>query len=69
MQGIYTYIPEKNMSVGNTVLQLFYCYYSLCLYRYYYYYYYYYHHHPNHHHPHHHHHHHLLYAGYLYLYS
>ena len=34
MQGIYTYIPERQtMSLGNTVLQLFCCYYSWCLYR------------------------------------
>ena len=29
MQGIYNYIPEKNMSLGYTVLQLF-CIYNLC---------------------------------------
>jgi len=28
MLGIYTYIPEKTMSLWNTVLQLFCCYYS-----------------------------------------
>jgi hypothetical protein len=33
MQGIYTYIPENPVSLGNTVLQLFH--------NYYYYYYYY----------------------------
>ena len=33
MQGIYTYIPETTMSLGNTLLQLFCCYYSWCLYR------------------------------------
>ena len=33
MQGIYTCIPETTMSLGNTVLQLFSCYYSWCLYR------------------------------------
>ena len=32
MQGIYTYIPET-VSLRNTVLQLFCCYYSWCLYR------------------------------------
>ena len=32
MQGIYTYIPQT-MSLGNTVLQIFCCYYSWCLYR------------------------------------
>ena len=33
MQGIYTYIPETNYVPGNTVLQLFCCHYSWCLYR------------------------------------
>jgi len=33
VHGIYAYIPETNMSLGNTVLQLFCCYYSWCLYR------------------------------------
>ena len=32
MHGIYTYIPETE-SLGNTVLKLFCCYYSWCLYR------------------------------------
>jgi hypothetical protein len=33
MQGIYTYIPGQTMSLANTVLQLFWCYYSWCSYR------------------------------------
>jgi nitrate/nitrite transporter NarK len=32
MQGIYTYIPEKKESLRNTILQLFSCYCSWCLY-------------------------------------
>jgi hypothetical protein len=33
MQGIYTYIPGQTISLGNTVLQLFWCNYSWCVYR------------------------------------
>jgi hypothetical protein len=33
MQGIYTYISEQTISLGNTLLQLFSCYYLWCSYR------------------------------------
>ena len=33
MQGIYTYVPEQTISLRNTVLQLFSCYYLWCSYR------------------------------------
>ena len=34
MQGIYIYLPQNTMSLGNTVLQLFYSYSLWCVYRY-----------------------------------